>query len=141
MEKIRQLNEEDYEEYHQLINEFRPTNFTQYEFTTTLYEIKPNTEIWIIEKENNIIATGTMLYERKFIHNIGVIGHIEDVCVSKSQRNSGLGKKMIDHLLQQGIQKGCYKIILDCSEENQPFYAKCGLEKKGIQMAYYVTEK
>jgi glucosamine-phosphate N-acetyltransferase len=140
MEKIRQLNEQDYEEYQQIINEFRATKFTQDEFTRTLHEIKPHTEIWVIEKENKIIATGTMLYERKFIHNLGLTGHIEDVCVSQSQRNSGLGKKIIEYLIQQGIQKGCYKIILDCSEENKPFYEKCGLEQKGIQMAIYIKK-
>ena len=29
---------------------------------------------------------------------------------------------------------GCYKVILDCSEDNVPFYAKCGLTKKEVQM-------
>ena len=31
-------------------------------------------------------------------------------------------------------EAGCYKVILDCSEENVPFYAKCGLTKKEVQM-------
>ena len=29
---------------------------------------------------------------------------------------------------------GCYKVILDCSEDNVPFYNKCGLTKKEVQM-------
>lgn len=29
---------------------------------------------------------------------------------------------------------GCYKVILDCSEDNVPFYQKCGLVKKEVQM-------
>ena len=31
-------------------------------------------------------------------------------------------------------EAGCYKVILDCSEENVPFYEKCGLTKKEVQM-------
>lgn len=29
---------------------------------------------------------------------------------------------------------GCYKVILDCSEDNVPFYEKCGLTRKEVQM-------
>jgi glucosamine-phosphate N-acetyltransferase len=137
METIRKLNINDYNEYHKLINEFRPTVFTEKQFINTLIQIKPYTDIWVIEKNNSIVGTATIIYEQKFIHNIGLTGHIEDVCISESQRKTGLGKKIIDNLIKEGIQKGCYKIILDCSEENQSFYEKCGLEKKGIQMAIY----
>ena len=31
-------------------------------------------------------------------------------------------------------EAGCYKVILDCSEANVPFYEKCGLERKEVQM-------
>lgn len=38
-------------------------------------------------------------------------------------------------LLLLALQEaGCYKVILDCSEENVPFYEKCGLIKKEVQM-------
>ena len=29
---------------------------------------------------------------------------------------------------------GCYKVILDCAEANVPFYEKCGLTRKEVQM-------
>ena len=32
---------------------------------------------------------------------------------------------------------GCYKVILDCSEENAGFYERCGYSRKEIQMAKY----
>ncbi len=31
-------------------------------------------------------------------------------------------------------EAGCYKVILDCAEENAAFYEKCGLTIKEIQM-------
>ena len=30
------------------------------------------------------------------------------------------------------------QVILDCSEENQAFYAKCGFKRKEVQMALYL---
>ena len=35
-------------------------------------------------------------------------------------------------------EAGCYKVILDCSEENVPFYEKCGLIKKEVQCVRYL---
>jgi glucosamine-phosphate N-acetyltransferase len=32
---------------------------------------------------------------------------------------------------------GCYKVILDCSPENEGFYQKCGYEKAGTEMSLY----
>jgi glucosamine-phosphate N-acetyltransferase len=29
-------------------------------------------------------------------------------------------------------------VILDCSEENQAFYSKCGFKRKEVQMALYL---
>ncbi len=31
-------------------------------------------------------------------------------------------------------EAGCYKVILDCAEDNVEFYAKCGLTRKEVQM-------
>lgn len=41
---------------------------------------------------------------------------------------------MIEALVALSRQYGCYKVILDCSEENAAFYEKCGLSRKGVQM-------
>lgn len=40
-------------------------------------------------------------------------------------------------LIKIAHESGCYKVILDCSDDNVPFYQKCGLERKGAQMAVY----
>ena len=139
MENIRKIKSTDYESFKTMINEFRKTEFTQEEYVETIVKINKYTDIWVIEKKNEIVATGTILYETKFIHNIGLVGHIEDICVKEKYRKLGLGKKIILHLLQEAENKKCYKIILDCSEENKRFYENCGLEQKGIQMAFYYS--
>jgi len=131
---IRKLNKNDYTHYSIMINEFRETIFTSEQFNETLDYMFPYSEIWVIECDNDIIATGTIIYEKKFIYNNTSMGHIEDVCVKNKYRKFGFGKKIINHLMNEAKNHGCYKVTLDCSEENSHFYIKCGLEKRGLQM-------
>jgi glucosamine-phosphate N-acetyltransferase len=93
--------------------------------------------IAVIEDQGRIVATGTLLIEKKFIHNCGCIGHIEDVVVDEAMRGHKLGKRIIHFLTDCARDAHCYKVILDCSEHNVGFYEKCGYSRKSVQMAKY----
>ncbi|EAQ90023.1 hypothetical protein CHGG_06642 [Chaetomium globosum CBS 148.51] len=84
-----------------------------------------------------IVGTGALLVERKFIHNLGAVGHIEDIAVAKDQQGKKLGLRLIQALDYIAKQVGCYKTILDCSEANEGFYVKCGFRRAGLEMAHY----
>lgn len=88
--------------------------------------------------KKKIIATATLFIEKKFIRNCATCGHIEDVVVDTTYRGLRLGVRIIEALMQAGEAAGCYKIILDCSEDNVPFYEKCGLVRKEVQMVKYL---
>ncbi|KAI3471936.1 hypothetical protein Pfo_028624 [Paulownia fortunei] len=93
-----------------------------------------------VSKDNNsgkIVATGSVFIEKKFIRNCGKVGHIEDVVVDSSVRGKHLGKKIIGFLSDHARAMGCYKVILDCSVENRPFYERCGFKQKEVQMVKY----
>ncbi|KAL4432814.1 hypothetical protein ABPG77_008140 [Micractinium sp. CCAP 211/92] len=81
-----------------------------------------------------IIATATLFVELKFIRGCSKCGHIEDVVVDSTYRGLRLGLRVIEALMAAAEEAGCYKVILDCSEENVPFYDKCGLTRKEVQM-------
>ncbi|KAJ8532714.1 hypothetical protein K7X08_015603 [Anisodus acutangulus] len=83
-----------------------------------------------------IVATGSVFIEKKFVRNCGKAGHIEDV-VDSSARGMQLGKRIVEYLADHAYSMWCYKVILDCTEENRPFYEKCGFKKKEIQMVKY----
>jgi phosphoacetylglucosamine mutase len=89
-------------------------------------------------KSGQIIASGTLLIEEKFIHNYGKVGHIEDIVVHQDFRGYGLGKLMIEHLTYMGEKQSCYKCILDCNDANVCFYKKCGYIRKGAEMGKYL---
>ena len=58
--------------------------------------------------------------------------------MDKNCRGRGMGLVIVRALMKVADQMGCYKVILDCSEDNQPFYEKCGLNRKEVQMACYL---
>lgn len=74
----------------------------------------------IINTENDqIIAVGSLFLEYKFIRNLGSAGHIEDISVDSKVQGKGLGKKIINALTILSESLGAYKVILDCSQDNQ----------------------
>lgn len=81
-----------------------------------------------------VVATGMLLVEKKAIHQGGLVGHIEDIAVAKSEQGKRLGHMMITSLSNIGESLGCYKIILDCSPHNTGFYEKCGFTNSGAEM-------
>ena len=96
-----------------------------------------HTFVLVRSSDDRVVGAGTLLIEEKFIHGCGRVGHIEEVVVSRDTRGGGLGKMLIDNLLSVAQSSGCYKTILDCDEKNVAFYEKCGMVKKGVQMALY----
>jgi glucosamine-phosphate N-acetyltransferase len=71
------------------------------------------------------------------IHQLGLVGHIEDIAVAKDQQGKKLGLRIIQALDYVAENVGCYKTILDCSEANEGFYVKCGFKRAGLEMAHY----
>jgi len=44
---------------------------------------------------------------------------------------------MMEFLIDKAKSQGCYKVILDCSEENTKFYESVGYSRKSVGMAIY----
>ncbi|EMC94695.1 hypothetical protein BAUCODRAFT_35923 [Baudoinia panamericana UAMH 10762] len=91
----------------------------------------------ILDGQHKIVGTGALIVERKFIHHLGLVGHIEDIAVAKDQQGKKLGLRIIQALDFVAENTGCYKTILDCSEANEGFYVKCGFKRAGLEMAHY----
>ncbi|KAJ2719025.1 Glucosamine-phosphate N-acetyltransferase-like protein [Coemansia sp. Benny D115] len=117
---------------------------TEQMFAETFEEMQRSSSylVVVIEDlaEQKIVATGSLIIELKFLRGCGRVGHIEDIVVAKGQQGKRFGFIIIKQLLELASVTGCYKSILDCYEHNVPFYEKCGLEVKGIQMAMYAPE-
>jgi glucosamine-phosphate N-acetyltransferase len=88
----------------------------------------PDHVIYVAVRDSKIIGAATIFVEQKFIHQGGKVGHIEDVVVNKEHQGEGIGLKLIKALIQYAEKKGCYKTVLDCTDEVMPFYKKLGFK-------------
>jgi len=96
----------------------------------------PNHIIHVAIDDNKIVGSTTLLIEQKFIHEGGLVGHIEDVVVRKDYEGKGVGIKLIRSLLAYAKEKNCYKTILDCKDDVKPFYEKIGFHEESNCMRY-----
>ena len=136
---LRELEPLDY--YHGYIN-LMNANFPNYQYNLsfegfTLYLNEQNRLVKILvlydTKQKRVIGAGTIFILNK-IHNYSV-GQIEDVVISDQYRGKNLGKRIIDELSHIGMTEfSCYKIILNCSEQNIGFYKKCDFYVNSISM-------
>jgi len=114
------------------------------DFSDYVNKLHKNHQVFVIENNypssNNsrIIGSATIFIEEKIIHNFGKVAHVEDVIIHHEFRGNGFGKVLLDKCMEIAKQEHCYKIILDCSDDNCKFYEKCGFMKKGNQMALYL---
>lgn len=82
-------------------------------------EVSPTSSLqWHALTLIQLVAVGSIIVERKFTRGLGLVGHIEDIAVSKKMQGRKLGLHLINTLEEIGRSTGCYKIILDCSKEN-----------------------
>ena len=96
----------------------------------------PNHKIFVAIVDEKVVGSTTLFIEPKFIHQGGLVGHIEDVVVSKEFQGKGIGEKLIEASLDFAKNNGCYKTILDCSEDIKPFYEKIGFKKHSNAMRF-----
>ncbi|MCE2614388.1 MAG: GNAT family N-acetyltransferase [Nitrosopumilus sp. (ex Thoosa mismalolli)] len=92
--------------------------------------------IAVAEVDGKIVGSTTLLIEQKFIHDGGLVGHIEDVVVDKKFQGQKIGEKIMKFLLEKSKNRGCYKTILDCTDEVKPFYEKLGFKVIANEMRY-----
>jgi glucosamine-phosphate N-acetyltransferase len=85
---------------------------------------------------NKVVGSTTLFIEQKFIHQGGLVGHIEDVVVRKDCEGTGIGIKLVLSLLEYAKMRQCYKTILDCNDNVKPFYEKIGFKYESNCMRY-----
>lgn len=96
----------------------------------------PDYLIAVAEIDGKIVGSTTLLIEQKFIHKGGLVGHIEDVVVDKNFQGQKIGEKIMKYLLEIAKNQGCYKTILDCTDDVKPFYEKLGFKQVANELRF-----
>ena len=137
---IRELEEKDFKNgFLTTLDVLRETSSMSEDKALEIFKkIKSNPEhiIIIAEIEGKVIGSTTLLIEPKFIHQGGVVGHIEDVVVDKKFQGKKIGEKIIIQVLEIAKNHGCYKTILDCSDNVKPFYEKLGFKHNSNELRF-----
>jgi glucosamine-phosphate N-acetyltransferase len=138
---IDELNEQHFQngfiETLSFLNEI--DTISQEKLIETFIKLKQNADSTIfvaVTSEGKVVGTTTLLIEQKFIHNCGLVGHIEDVVVHEKFRGQKIADRLIEKAINVAREAGCYKVILDCNEKLVPFYQKLGFKKHEIEMRF-----
>ena len=138
--KIREIEEGDLEKgYLETLDFLRnASDLDKNKAKEILKKIKqnPNHIIYVAIDDKKIIGSTTLLIEQKFIHDGGLVGHIEDVVVRKDYERNGIGIKLITSMLERAKEKNCYKTILDCQDNVKQFYERIGFKHESNGMRY-----
>ena len=137
---IREIEEDDLEKgFLETLDFLRNTSdLDKNKAKEILKKIKQNSNhiIYVAIDNKKIVGSTTLLIEQKFIHNGGLVGHIEDVVVRKDYEGKGIGIKLVTSLLERAKEKNCYKTILDCKDDVKQFYERIGFKRESNGMRY-----
>ena len=101
----------------QVLDNLVPSDLDHTHAKEILEEIKLNPlhKIFVAEdtETHKIVGTATLLLEPKFINNGMIVGYIEDVAVRKGYERLGIGKQVIENVINYAkTKKHCTKILL-----------------------------
>jgi len=137
---IRELKKEDiWNGFLKSLDSLKPASNmdrTKAEIIFEKINSNPDYIIAVAEIEGKIVGSTTLLIESKFIHNGGLVGHIEDVVVNKDFQGKKIGEKIMKYLLKVSKDRGCYKTILDCTDDVTPFYEKLGFKHVANELRF-----
>ena len=108
----------------------RPVELTEQQAIDVYRErLKFKIRTYVAIIDDRIAGTAAVIIEPKFIHSAGVVGHIEDVAVHPAFQKHGVGRALVEHMLDVCREFHCYKVILDCAEAVIPFYERLGFHR------------
>jgi len=123
---IRQIKDNDYEEYITLIN----SPISKKDFLNFIhYVLNKHHLIYVLIINNDgdnehIIGTGTLLIEPKMTYGICFTSHIENILINDEYRGQHYGSKLVKFLLNVSKKLNCYRTDLICTKELEYFYEK-----------------
>jgi glucosamine-phosphate N-acetyltransferase len=119
----------------QSISEFKPSK-TEYSSIWDSYCKQSNVHSLVAVIDKHIVGYGTIVVDTKI--RGGKMGHVEDIVSHSNYRKKGIGKAILNALLDVAKANGCYKVALQCKEHNVKFYENCNYEISGVAMQMFV---
>ena len=130
---IRKLEEKDFHKgFLESLSHLFKVDLTPKESKKIYERMKDNPvyHIFAAEFEGEIVGVITLLIEQKYILKGAKFGYLEDLAVRVGFERRGIGKLLVEAVINEAKQEGCRLIRLDCNDEVALLYEKCGFHKK-----------
>ena len=88
---------------------------------------------WVAVINKKIVGTVSCIALRSYAHRGVPFLTVHNVVIHHKWQGKKIGEALMQYLNNWASDKG-YKIILDCSKRNTPFYEKCGYRQHEIGM-------
>ena len=129
--KIRFATEADIPSIAEIERTIYPDPWSEKTFLSCL---TANTDFFVIE-ENDVVC-GFAVLDR----SLGIEAELHNIAISDKYRGKGLGKALMDTVVESARANGADKIMLEVRASNATalsLYTKYGFEKVGLRPGYY----
>ncbi|MBE5927491.1 MAG: ribosomal-protein-alanine N-acetyltransferase [Lachnospiraceae bacterium] len=128
---IRYINEEDVLQVSELEKKYFALPWS---YDSIKKEVTNDNSIFCVATiDNKVVGYGGMLI-------VMDEGDITNIVVDEAYRNLGIGKKIVEFLIEEGDKKGCNSYTLEVRVSNEPairLYNKLGFENAGVRPKFY----
>ena len=141
---IRELKIEDMQRFIEIVKQLSPeASLGVLSDRSAWYDLcrLQNKRVFVAEIDGKVVGTASVLMEDKVnrgtnpkTNRLYCVAHVEEVVVDEVYRGQDVGLKLMEHCISYAKLAEAYKVILDCSEENVPFYEKCGMRRYEVCM-------
>ncbi len=141
MLEIRQANESDICDLADLDNEcfdtyyYEKTKFSELDFQAYLCRKKSLLLVAVCDSRLVGYVAGTMHTSRFWS-----IAHLDSIAVSSTERNKGIGSRLLDLFIKEARQRACTIVLLEVAEVNKEgldFFSKRGFQRIDDLPKYY----
>jgi len=97
---------------------------------------------FFIEQNGQEIARAFLYIMKNDLHN-KPFGFLEDLFVDESLRGQGIGTKLLNMVIAEAKNIGCYKLVATSRHERDlvhKMYEKAGFENFGIEFKMYLNK-
>lgn len=109
-----------------------PVGLTEQQAAKVFQEqLRHHIDVYVVQDQEQIVATGSLVLERKFIHQGGLSARIEDVAVRLDMQGHGYGTKLVQWLTNEAVKAGAYKVSLTCKPSLLEWYRRLGYKTNG----------
>ena len=141
MLEIRQANESDIRDLADLDNEcfdtyyYEKTKFSELDFQA--YLCRKKSLLLVAVRDSRLVGyvAGTMHTSR-----FRFIAHLDSIAVSSTERNKGIGSRLLDLFIKEARQRACTIVLLEVVEANKEgldFFSKRGFQRIDDLPKYY----